>query len=462
VFVCLGIYDKTSAWDYPEDFSENEEYYYNLCTSNSLDDDQYTTCELFREYIEEKNNSLEDLVKQNEARIEELKKNITEAINKINEMQIQIDDINNQIVQTENSIAVIEADIEVIEDNIKTRENNIVTIDGQIKTRMVRTQHNISSNTYIKFIMGASSFSDLLRRISAINQMTSSDLNKITELENEKKALEEEKVKLKGQQENLANHKALLEKEKKASEKAQAQQEELLAIYHQKEAELQDETEAWKKDIEAINELSAKIDKAMSDVIASKTFGHFVHSTFRVSYGCYYYENFGYLTGGFHPAIDAATGYGTNVYAIGNGIVIATGTGCGYGYIGSTCNSGRGNYVIYCVKVGKHIYGVYNYHLSAVNVQVGDVVTNNETILGKVGSSGSSSGSHLHVMIIDVGETTLKEAINLFKKDSNFGAAKKVGWNYGASCPAKNNKAPCIMNPMTLYNLVLRGYYNWR
>lgn len=460
VFVCLGIFDKTEAWDYPDDFYTNEEYYYNLCTSATLNNEQYSTCSLFREYIEEKNASLEDLVKANEAKIEALKTNITETINQINIMQVKIDDLNKQITSTENSIKIIEEDIVVINKNIVEKIEHINLLDIQIKTRMVENQHNISTNSYIKFIMGASSFSDLLRRIRAINQMTSSDLAKIKQIEKERLELEDEKSKLEVQQANLAEHKKLLQNEKSAALKAQQQQENLLAIYHQKESELRDETEAWKKDIEALEELGNKIDKAMNDVVATTTFAHFVHTGFRISYGCYFYENFGALTGGFHAAIDCTAGYGSNVYAVGNGIVLATGTGCGWGYIGSTCNSGRGNYVIYCVKIGKHIYGIYNFHLSEVNCQAGDIVESGKTILGKVGSSGSSSGTHLHVMIIDAGEITLKEAVNAYKKSDTFGAGSR-GWNYNATCPARNNVAPCVSNPMEIYNVQLRGYYNW-
>lgn len=62
--------------------------------------------------------------------------------------------------------------------------------------------------------------------------------------------------------------------------------------------------------------------------------------------------------------------------------------------------TGNGNYVVLEHKIsGKIIYSFYA-HLSSYNVRSGDKVAKG-TKIGVVGSTGNSSGPHLHFAIVD-------------------------------------------------------------
>jgi len=87
-------------------------------------------------------------------------------------------------------------------------------------------------------------------------------------------------------------------------------------------------------------------------------------------------------TGG-HPGIDLATEFGTPIFAIGDGYVES---------VGSTIWA-YGN-VVY-INHGSGVVSLYA-HMSRVDVRPGQQVTK-DTVLGAVGSTGNSSGPHLHL-----------------------------------------------------------------
>lgn len=98
-----------------------------------------------------------------------------------------------------------------------------------------------------------------------------------------------------------------------------------------------------------------------------------------------------------HGAIDIAGGgiMGATVVAADSGTVIASYSGCthNWGKSGSCgCGGGYGNYVMISHANGKMtVYG----HLTSLTVSTGQTVSKGQTI-GYVGSTGHSTGPHLH------------------------------------------------------------------
>jgi murein DD-endopeptidase MepM/ murein hydrolase activator NlpD len=99
-----------------------------------------------------------------------------------------------------------------------------------------------------------------------------------------------------------------------------------------------------------------------------------------------------YGTVRFHTGVDIAVPEGKKVYAAMNGMVIFAGTLGGYG---KTVIIDHGDY--------KTLYA----HLSAVNVKDGDEVTGG-SIIARSGSTGLSTGPHLHFEFIKVLEGGIK------------------------------------------------------
>lgn len=100
-------------------------------------------------------------------------------------------------------------------------------------------------------------------------------------------------------------------------------------------------------------------------------------------------SSFGMRWGSMHSGVDLGAGYGTDIVAVAGGTVITAGWGGGYGNEVEISHGGG--------LVTKYA------HLSRIYVDVGDSVDRGETV-GLVGSTGNSTGPHLHFETIVGGD----------------------------------------------------------
>jgi murein DD-endopeptidase MepM/ murein hydrolase activator NlpD len=84
---------------------------------------------------------------------------------------------------------------------------------------------------------------------------------------------------------------------------------------------------------------------------------------------------------GFHPGVDFGANFGTPIQAAGDGTVVWAGPNGGYGNC-TIVDHGHGMATLYA-------------HQSSILVHVGDQVTHGQ-VIGQVGSTGYSTGPHLH------------------------------------------------------------------
>lgn len=111
-------------------------------------------------------------------------------------------------------------------------------------------------------------------------------------------------------------------------------------------------------------------------------------------------SRYGYRWGKLHRGIDiSGTGFGSPIYASTDGVVVEINSTCpDKGYYGSKCGSGFGNFVRIKSSTGYLIY--YAHIRSIMRVSVGQNVSKGQ-LIGYMGNSGSSTGTHLHFEIDD-------------------------------------------------------------
>ncbi len=115
-------------------------------------------------------------------------------------------------------------------------------------------------------------------------------------------------------------------------------------------------------------------------------------------------SRFGYRWGRLHRGIDiSGSGFGSPIYSSTDGTVINVFAGCANrGYYGSSCGGSFGNYIEVRATNGMIIY--YAHMMNRFPVSAGQTISKGQ-VIGYMGSSGSSTGTHLHFEIRDTGGT---------------------------------------------------------
>ncbi len=303
--------------------------------------------------------------------------------------------ISSEIDVTDELINSLELSIEVKTEELADAQ---VRLDDQYELlkQRVRLMYERGETTYLDILLDSGSFSELLIRAEGINQIVEADkqiLQDFTETKDEiaetKVNLEEDKSEQEYLKENLVESKIELEREQARSE---AIIDDLEATEFKGQTMLS-EFEQIEADAEA--EIANLARQIAAQSTGDYTGGQFTWPTpgyTRVT------SPFGYRThpvtgvkNKFHTGTDVGAPSGVAIVALSGGTVVR-----------STYSSGYGNNIM--IDHGGGYTSLYG-HMTSRAVEVGDVVEKGEKI-GTVGSTGMSTGPHLHFEIHKNGEYT--------------------------------------------------------
>ena len=327
-------------------------------------------------------------------------------------MDEQISTLEGQIEDKNNEIDQLEGNIDQLEEDIAAKQVEIDDTYEIFKTRMVAL-YQAGETSSLAMLLSSDSFSDFVTNIQLMQAVSKSDEELVDTLrsqkeeqEVQKQAVEEYKVEVETALEEIkADEEAIiLQREEQRiaqsnleiayseSETAQEDLEALQAQYENDlegmlaeeaavEAELQDfYAEQARQQAAAQQNNSSSSSGSSSNVIADTG-----DLSFRWPLPGYSYISspYGSRWGGWHTGIDISGGgvYGASIVAAESGTVIM-----------AQWYSTYGNCVIVDHGGG---YSTLYAHMSSIGCSVGDYVTKGQTV-GYVGSTGNSTGPHLH------------------------------------------------------------------
>ena len=318
--------------------------------------------------------------------------------------QASINNLNEQVQQYSLLIANKQAELEASQ----AEEQRL---NEQYKTR-IRSMEETGNISYWAILFGANSFSDLLDKIDMIQEIAKADqlmLEKMKavseQIASERTELEQQMAELDTTREELDQQEAELEAQRTEADSLLLEMmqayEEMNADYEQNmadEAELSDEiakSEAAyyaalsKEEAERIAALNRQNNNKGSNSNSSgaTNTGGWLYP---LPYQCQVTDSYGYrthpLTGKYswHNGVDFGAAAGTAILATKSGTVTTAAYSAAWGYY-VVINHGDGYSSLYA-------------HQPSCSVSVGDYVTQGQTI-GYVGSTGWSTGPHLHFTI---------------------------------------------------------------
>ena len=366
-----------------------------------------------------------------------------------------LDDTKSDIAEKEEYKSALVSKVQVLDEKIAVTREKISSLNDDIKEKQdaydkglseVEDQFDALANrlrilymsgnaTDLEIIFGAKDFSDLIDKMELVKSLANSDKELISEIQTKLDELSTKKESLEADKKDLETQQASLKSDQDEFNKLISDNDEILKNLYASNSEAQNslESAALQSD-----EIEAKISqyyaaqKAAAEHAAqasqsSSSSGSSSSSSSSSSSGSSSSgssnsgsssvivpsgSGFAWPTPGFtylsspwredretynHGGIDiAGTGImGTPVVAAADGTVIASNSSCTHNWGKSYscgCGGGYGNYVMISHAGGKMtVYG----HLTSLTVSTGQSVSRGQ-IIGYVGSTGNSTGPHLH------------------------------------------------------------------
>lgn len=356
--------------------------------------------------IQAESDALEASINENQTKTQTIVEQKTDIDQQMEMSRQKIENLKQQVQQYSLLIAAKQKEVDEAEENEQT-------LQAQYRTR-IRSMEETGSVSYWSILFQASSFSDLLDRVDMIQEIAKSDQLMLEQLaaataavKAEREELETQRAELEAAQVQLADEQAVLE--------AQREQADLLIIRMQIEyaslseefkaaEEAEDEIRQTIKETEtayfnalqkeqAEAERIAALNKQNNNKADANSAGATASGGFlfplaysngvTCAYGPRTHPIYGYE--GFHYGVDLGSSMNTAIYATKSGTVTASSYGEANGYY-VTINHGDGYSSVYA-------------HMVSNEVSVGDYVTQGQ-VIGHVGTSGWSTGPHLHFEIL--------------------------------------------------------------
>ena len=328
-----------------------------------------------------------------------VKEKIAELTKQANDVEATRAALQSEIDLTKEEISTVEAYIDRLQEQIDVKTTELAAAEEALEQKeeefalTVRTTYEQGDSSYLEVLLNSSSFSDLLSRMEIITAIMEDNKKIVAEYTAAKEDIEQKKQELQDTQDSQKEYQENLNykvDELAASEAEQAALAESLQAYKaESEAEydrISNEMQDVSNQIAALSAQSA----ASGGVPYSGTFVWPTPSCTTTSsvYGYRVHPIYGTVK--FHAGEDIPASYGAEILAAASGTVTTAGWVSGYG-----------NYTV--IDHGGGTMTAYG-HQSSILVSVGQYVEQGQ-VIGYVGSTGNSTGPHLHFEVYQNGST---------------------------------------------------------
>lgn len=317
----------------------------------------------------------------------------------VKQLDASLETITDELTKLAADILTKENEIEVTKQELELAQQAEESQYESMKLR-IKYMYEKGDSTYVDLLLNARSLSELLNRAEYITKISEYDREKLDEyVETKEKIAETERVLDAEHDELLTLQEQEEAKQKSVEELLAAKQKELKKVEGEL-AQAEDQVSEYEKDLkaqeDAIKAIEAELKRQEEEArkkaeAAGKSYATVNIGDIHFIWPC---PSSGRITSEFgartsptegassnHKGLDIGAPTGTDIVAAASGTVVV-----------STYSYSAGNYVM--VNHGGGVYTVYM-HASKLLVSVGDTVKSGQ-VIAKVGSTGYSTGPHLH------------------------------------------------------------------
>ena len=326
-------------------------------------------------------NALKDKINNAENELKNIRNSQRDAKSELENLTIQVMDAESELNSLKVELSELESSIETKESEITEKQAKIKRKEKLLQERIVAL-YEAGDSTYLDVLLGSDSLLDFLSKYEIVQQIVDADTALITDLDNDKKALENEKAELEADKARV----------KELKDKQEIKSNELKILKKNKQSEvdkLSDEEKSKQSEIDKYNTAMEEIERQLSEIGKDaqerldrdgvKFDGSFI-------WPCnnkYVTSRMKWRWGRWHKGVDIGASY-ENVYA----------SASGYAY-NATNPGGYGTYIMIFHGDG---YATLYGHLNSSHIRNGQYVSQGQ-VIATSGNSGGSTGAHLHFEI---------------------------------------------------------------
>ncbi|HCF49753.1 MAG TPA: peptidase M23 [Syntrophomonas sp.] len=347
---------------------------------------------VYADEIDEAREKLQQINQQIDAQ----QANVNAARSKQRSVVSQISALDQDIKSIEEKIKSLNDDIQQLEKEISQTQKDISQkekeLDKQVEIlgeRLVYVYEEGGQASYLEVLLASTDIKDFLTRYDMLKYVIEGDMELIDSINDKRRELDQKKSDLEVKQNRLVtaregqqSQKALLDEQQKEKQTVLSEVNQEKAAYEQALSEL----EAASREVEALIRRSQSGDQLGTGIFTWPTPGY---SSITSPYGMRYHPIL--KTRRMHTGMDIGAPMSAKIVAADSGTVIFSGWMGAYGQA-------------IIVDHGQGLSTLYG-HLSSLGVSNGQSVTKGQSI-GKVGSTGWSTGPHLHFEVRINGQHT--------------------------------------------------------
>lgn len=326
-----------------------------------------------------------------QTKINENKKETNAVAEEITQLSNQIDKTNGELSTIQNELSNLNEKMVVTKQELREAEKNITERSETFDTRL-RVMYKNGTIGYLEVLLGSEDIIDFFSRMDMIKRLINYDLDLLEYMKEQRSIIESKKKELEIEQINVASAKRQIETKKNELVVATRAKEGLMDKLQKDGAELEKQYDELNAQADALTAIIAQKQREAAEISGNEVvvtnqqasssgmvwpapgyntitspFGYRVHPIFGVKK--------------MHTGVDIPTPMGASIVAVDDGVVQHSGGLGGYG-----------NTVI--IDHGGQIATLYA-HNSSLLVKAGQRVGKGQ-IIAKAGSTGYSTGPHLH------------------------------------------------------------------
>lgn len=337
------------------------------------------------EEIEDKIDQTKKKLTQTKIKEHSVLGNLTRSQKELDKISNNLQNLNSRIGNTEKNIEYIKYRMNNTEGELQRLESEIIA-QQQVLSERILAIYKYGYQSYLEVLLEAKDFGEFITRFGMVKRFVMMDVHSLNTLREQQSQITKKKEEISKQQEDLERQKYLYARLQNQNKYEQTRYLSKIQDSQKELSKIQNDRRLLEKALDELESLSKSMESQIRDLQnSSKT---------ALGSGKYIWPVSGDITSYFgnrmhpilkkrkyHSGIDIGAGMGTPVAASDYAVVIFSGRNGGYGLM-ITLDHGAGISTVYA-------------HCSLLMVTKGQTVSKGQ-IIAKVGSTGLSTGPHLH------------------------------------------------------------------